>query len=424
MSKFPFSPSALLYYSSESSDEEEYFTSFDERLKDDEPMKQELKLEKELNILNYIRSLDTASLSPVSVSPKEPLSPTEPLSSTEPLSPIRPLTPIKSSSLVPPVISSSPHEYSKQVLEPIHTSPEGTFCPDDDIIKLNYLSNINVNNMYLLGIIGDGNCLFHCIMKALNYNYQETPDYNYRVNLAMKLRKDIGEYLEKENPFFGESYWLTAGKGQIAIKAFKELIETKSSECDLDNLKEAFQKSSLVGDEVFSLVAEILEVNLFFVKIIKTDRGVELAYTSSAYTSSRNPHIIIFHKGIHFELIGFTNNEGNLQVVFTADDPNYLKLIDRLKVAPEYINYNITDIKNEYIKIIGEYIANIVKQNVIDAQEDSKKKFEEMLNELIITKGYFHPLVTFVLKLQDKIIENAASKILDEVYRAFPRLME
>lgn len=418
MSKFPFSPSALLYYSSETSDEEEYFTPFDEILKDDEPMKQELKLEKELNILNYIRSLDTASLSPVSVSPKEPLSPTELLSS------IRPLSPTEPSSLVPPVISSSPREYSKQVLEPIHTSPEGTFCPDDDIIKLNYLSNINVNNMYLLGIIGDGNCLFHCIMKALNYNYQETPDYNYRVNLAMKLRKDIGEYLEKENPLFGESYWLTAGKGQIAIKAFKELIETKSSECDLDNLKEAFQKSSLVGDEVFSLVAEILEVNLFFVKIIQTDRGPELAYTSSAYTSLRNPHIIIFHKGIHFELIGFTNSEGNLQVVFTADDPNYLKLLDRLKVAPEYINYNITDIKNEYIKIIGEYIANIVKQNVMDAQEDSKKKLEEMLNELIVTKGYFHPLVTFLIKLQDKIIENAASKIFSEVRIIFPGLME
>ena len=181
-----------------------------------------------------------------------------------------------------------------------------------------------------IGSLGDGSCAIHSILNAFLKVYQTNPNLKFRKDFSKRLRKDIANSLSKPDPKHpGKTYYETAAKGsfpelyeqQLLGVNFQDVFKQKV-DFSIEGLKNLFFSTCHLGDELYSFVAELLDIDLYVMRITNLDLYPHLN-THEPGIDKRS--IVISGDGLHFETIGIIRN--NLcQTFFEPNDPFILKI--------------------------------------------------------------------------------------------------
>jgi hypothetical protein len=181
-----------------------------------------------------------------------------------------------------------------------------------------------------IGSEGDGSCAIHSILNAFLKIYQTNPSSKFRRDFAKRLRKDIADMLTKPDPKHpGKTYYETAAKGsfpelyeqQLLGVNFQDVFKQKL-DFSIEGLQKLFNSTCFLGDELYSFVAELLDIDLYVMRITNRDLYPHLN-THEPGIDRRT--VAIVGNGRHFETIGIIRND-LCQTFFEPNDPFILKI--------------------------------------------------------------------------------------------------
>lgn len=179
------------------------------------------------------------------------------------------------------------------------------------------------NNVVRIGTIGDGSCFVHAVLKAYLQSYQNNEVD--RKAYAVSLRTSMSRSVLATDPLTDTTFYESAGNGQLAELgrtyeeshlSRKEVVNDFSSA----TISRLLDSSEFLGDEVFSLIAEMLLVNIHVVRATTDD-----IFKHASYMVQKDPgsyyNVVITGDGMHFETIGIKTSDGYIQTAFASNDP-------------------------------------------------------------------------------------------------------
>lgn len=175
--------------------------------------------------------------------------------------------------------------------------------------------------------LGGGSCFIHAVCKAMYPKYQEAGTSGERIEIAKKIRRDLAYCLSLNNPEFpGHTYWATVANGAFP-RLLLQQIKSPDLIVDVDysptGLAALFNSQAYLGDEVYSFVALILELDIYVV------RGTTLTihpHFSTSRVDRRLPSIVIMGATEHYETVGILHPSLGIQTLFDPDDPFIIAL--------------------------------------------------------------------------------------------------
>ncbi len=180
------------------------------------------------------------------------------------------------------------------------------------------------------GSIGDGSCSIHSILNAYLKIYQINPDRTFRKKFAKELRKGIAEALvlpDPKNP--GKIWYETAAKGSFLELHEQQLLGVDFSDIfkqkvdfSIAGLQKLFNSNNFLGDELYSFVAELLDIDLYVMRITNEDLYPHLNTHQEGFNKRS---VCICGNNLHFETIGVLR-EGLVHTFFESGDPFILKI--------------------------------------------------------------------------------------------------
>jgi SAM-dependent methyltransferase len=186
------------------------------------------------------------------------------------------------------------------------------------------------NNLVRIATIGDGSCFIHAVLKAFYREYQENNDALYRLNIAAKIRRDLAIVLGLENPLYpNHTYWGTSARGAFPRMVMQQindenLIGDLRVDYSLSGLQRLFNSTSQLGDEVYTFVADALNIDIYVLRATRDDLYPHFHTRRPGIT--RNG-IVVIGNMYHYELMAVYIND-MFQTVFLPDDPFLQALIN------------------------------------------------------------------------------------------------
>lgn len=174
-----------------------------------------------------------------------------------------------------------------------------------------------------IATIGDGSCFIHAVLKAFYRTYQENNGARYRLQLAAKVRRDLAVALGLENPQYpGRTYWETSARGSFPRMVMQqindeELIRDLNVDYSLAGLQRLFNSTSQLGDEVYTFVADALNIDIYVLRATREDLYPH--YHTRRPGILRNG-IVVIGNMYHYEVLAVNTPDG-FQTVFPPDDP-------------------------------------------------------------------------------------------------------
>lgn len=178
-------------------------------------------------------------------------------------------------------------------------------------------------NLVRIATIGEGSCFIHAVLKGFYRNYQENNNAKYRLDTAAKVRRDLAVNLALENPLYpGYTNWITAGRGAFPRMVLQQISdETLVGEFKLDyslaGLQRLFNSTHQLGDEVYSFVADSLNIDIYVLRATSEDLYPQ---QHTHRPDIIRDGIVIIGNNIHYEVLAI-NTDNGFQTVFHPDDP-------------------------------------------------------------------------------------------------------
>ena len=189
-------------------------------------------------------------------------------------------------------------------------------------------------NLVRIATIGDGSCFIHAVLKGFYRGYQENNQAIYRLQVAAKIRRDLGVVLQLDNPAYpGHTYWETSARGSFPRMVMQEindeeLIRDLHVDYSLSGLQRLFNSTSQLGDEVYTFISDALNVDIYVLRATTTDLYPH--YHTHRPGVDRNG-VVIIGNTYHYEVLA-VNTEQGFQTVFYPDDP-FLKALTQLFIG-------------------------------------------------------------------------------------------
>lgn len=238
-----------------------------------------------------------------------------------------------------PLISLPPIEKTLSINLPPLTTPlvdeieEGE--DELDMLEMDKVEIVNVSwwdkdVVVRIGSIGNGDCLIHSILNAYLKIYQTNGDRKFRVEFARNLRRDIAESLKMTDPKNpGKTLYETAAQGSFPELYAEQLLGVdfqnvfgQKVDFSIQGLEKLFKSSENLGDEMYAFIAELLDIELYVMRITNKDLYVHL---NTHVEGVAKKSVVVSGDNTHFETIGLI--KGNLyQTFFEPDDPFILKI--------------------------------------------------------------------------------------------------
>jgi hypothetical protein len=192
-----------------------------------------------------------------------------------------------------------------------------------------------------IAVIPDGNCFIHSLLKGINKEYQEDDNYDHRIKLATKLRKQLSvaafEYRED-----GVTYWGGVDNGRLAIN-YAKIINGSDDILDIiskpdDVVKFLANEKKWMSNEFFNLIGDILDIDIYILS--GTSNNTFIA-SHNCYTNiPKRISCIIVGDGTHFETVGL-EVEGKFQTAFNPKHQLILDINDKLLCEEYNLKSNI-----------------------------------------------------------------------------------
>ena len=271
-------------------------------------------------------ALPDIDVSGVKIPLKSPVETLPPLKS-----PVETLPPIKSPVETLPSIKS---ELPK--LKPIKKSKSPSIKKEKEkkMLGMDQVEKVKISwydeNLVRIGSIGDGSCFFHAVLNAYLKEYQTDPDLKFRRDFVRNLRRDVSLTLALPDPNQpSKTRYQTAANGQfvnlhqeqLAGLEFKDVFE-QEVDFSLEGLTKLFDSDNYLGDEIYSYVADLLNIDIYVMRITDQDLFIHL---NTHLPGRERKSLVISGNGYHFETIGIERN--NLyQTFFLPNDPFIQKI--------------------------------------------------------------------------------------------------
>lgn len=157
------------------------------------------------------------------------------------------------------------------------------------------------DNIYRIGVIGDGSCYFHSILRSFNRKYITQP--RERTRMCQSLRYHLTDKLRKRYP-------------QLGGGIYNDFI---SPDLTLSSLSRELNSTAAVGNQYQELVSEELDINIH---VLDFERK-ELYHSGDAtylYNDSRDNVVLLYLPG-HYECVGAPSSDGTITGLFSSSHP-------------------------------------------------------------------------------------------------------
>lgn len=262
-------------------------------------------------------------------------------------------------------------------------------------------------SVYRIGVIGDGSCLIHAFLKAVFEAYRNSPT-DQRIAMADQMRIELATLLQNDNSFYpGHNWWSTVGDGiflDLSMQQLKtdNLKDFNNVDWTLRGLQRLLNSRSYLGDEIFSLIAAVFNIDIYLFQA-ETVNGVktltrEAYYT---YTKPRNQSIaILWVNRNHFELIG--TGDDKTRLLFNNDDPFIQAVNQRYPQghSNDHSGRTAFNPDQHLIKVISQLMVNDDDDSFLDKIYQTLSSVNDPLAEQI--KQHYVEIVTAknALKIQ------------------------
>lgn len=185
-----------------------------------------------------------------------------------------------------------------------------------------------------IATIGDGSCFIHAVLKAFYRDYQEHNGARYRLNLAARVRRDLAVALGYDNPMYpGNTYWATSARGAFPRMVMQQINdETLVGELRVDyslaGLQRLFNSTSQLGDEVYTFVADAMNIDIYILRATQEDL---YPHYHTRRPGVPRKGIVIIGNMYHYEVLA-VNTANGFQTVFEQGDP-FLDALTQLFVG-------------------------------------------------------------------------------------------
>ena len=250
--------------------------------------------------------------------------------------------------------------------------------------------NNNDDELIRIATIGDGSCFIHAVLKAFYRAYQENNGARYRLDLAMRIRRDLAVALGLENPQYpGRTYWETSARGSFPRMVMQQindedLVRDLRVDYSLAGLQRLFNSTSQLGDEVYTFVADAFNMDIYILRATREDLYPH--YHTRRPGINRNAVVIIGNM-YHYEVLGINTNNG-IQTVFPPGDP-FLDILTQLFIGDGDFDDIINAIPYDPdTAFIGDFVDAFTTQNgleiptIIDEIFPEKDPFKLTLDRL------------------------------------------
>ncbi len=150
-----------------------------------------------------------------------------------------------------------------------------------------------LSNLVKYPIPSDGHCFFHCLLTAISEEYRQK-DYKKKKLLAIELRKNLSLYLDKKLSD-NKTVYQSLSRGNLPE------LSNYIHELKLDYLKKLLLSDNSVGESIFELVSEYLDIDLYVITKDINKKFILINNDRDLYHKKR-PSIFIFYKHNHYEL--------------------------------------------------------------------------------------------------------------------------
>lgn len=161
-----------------------------------------------------------------------------------------------------------------------------------------------------IGCIADGSCFFHAYLKGFFQEYRQTRYSDERKRIVRNVRNQLAQLLtESYPPDPSITYYDSIGGGNLKIMGS---VAGMDDYYTLNGLRRLLMSTNDVGDEVYSYVAEVCNVDVYVVRGTVKDL---YRHTTTASKNINRKCVVIMGQGSHYELIA-AQIEGGFQTSF------------------------------------------------------------------------------------------------------------
>ena len=266
------------------------------------------------------------------------------------------------------------------------------------------------DDLVRIATIGDGSCFIHAVLKAFYKPYQDNDDASYRLDVASVVRRDLAICLGMDNPDYpGHTYWETAGRGSFPRMVMQQisdedLVGDLRVDYSLTGLQRLFNSYNQLGDEVYTFVSDILNVDIYVLRATKDDLYPHL-HTRRANVPRNG--IVIIGNLVHYEVLAVDGEDELFQTVFAPDDPflealtgvfigdpNFQDIMNVIPYDPDesFINDAVEAFSTNNVLNIPDKIADIFLEDDPFRIQLSRLRtsIEQAARRRLIT---FHPVI-------------------------------
>lgn len=204
------------------------------------------------------------------------------------------------------------------------------FLRDDEVAILNTVDPDSGKPLARVGVLGEGSCFFHAVLKAVSALYQDNP--GLRTEMAHGLRRDFATALASKVSPRGKLLYEVVGGGTLA-ELGKMQVESDGEDVDYSlqgMVARLNDPDQFVGDEVFQLTAELLDLRLV---MLRRDAAGDLEKVAEVTKRPRSDVVFLLGENQHFELLAAPrpDSEGDvhLQALFGWNDVLVKKMAGR-----------------------------------------------------------------------------------------------
>jgi hypothetical protein len=161
------------------------------------------------------------------------------------------------------------------------------------------------NNLHIHSVPADGHCFFHCLLLATSEIYRKVDD-PHKLKMVHFLRSSLAKYLDEKDENDKSTY------DKLSRGTLKD-FSTHLPELSLHSLQKLLRSNSPVGEHIYELVSEFLDIDLY---IFHKD---QLMIFDKDLLHKNRSSIIIFYDHMHYELCILKNNQGGWIYSFDPD---------------------------------------------------------------------------------------------------------
>ena len=176
------------------------------------------------------------------------------------------------------------------------------------------LLNYFRTNFHIHEVPMDGHCFFHCLLLATSTLYRKNQSQDQKLKMVQFLRSSLAKYLE-ETDENDRTVYERLSRGNLAAFA------SEVPELSLKNLKKMLNSNQPVGEHIYELVSEFLDIDLYVFhkeQLMTFDR--ELLHKN-------RPSVIIVYQNGHYELC-IRKKEDDWEYIFDPEDEVLKRIIN------------------------------------------------------------------------------------------------